>query len=59
MWGKKTLKKISFQTLAFIYNNFMSYPKTFYSGLLPKNSSLDYNPVLVHRKKKSDTINVL
>lgn len=37
----------------------MSYPKTFYSGLLPKNSSLDYNPVLVHRKKKSDTINVL
>lgn len=48
--GKKTLKKVSFQT-AFIYNNFMSYPKTFYSGLLPKNSSLDYNPVLVHRKK--------
>lgn len=36
----------------------MSYPKTFYSGLLPKNSSLDYNPVIVHRKK-SDTINGL
>lgn len=36
----------------------MSYPKTFYSGLLPKNSSLDYNPIIVHRKK-SDTINRL
>lgn len=27
----------------------MSY-LTFHSGLLPKNSSLDYNPVIVYRK---------
>lgn len=28
----------------------MSYPKTLYRGLLPKNSSLDYNPIIAHRK---------